>query len=155
VAAPERLTFGALNASQEREPIKMTFGDVFEIQDLRSHSAGTVMRLAFLLAGTVEVTPDPKRKNFYEVIGGSDVYYIHVSPVTGIIYLLAVWRNAVTRATLSPKIPYSQIASLPARIRSQIEGPDGYGFYEGSRVRPNQEPFVLHRESFPGTEKQS
>jgi hypothetical protein len=39
-----------------------------------------------------------KRKNLYEVETGSQVYYIHVSPVTGIIYLLAEWENAVAQS---------------------------------------------------------
>jgi hypothetical protein len=34
---------------------------------------------------------DPKRPDFYEVESGSDVYYIHISPVTGNILLLAAW----------------------------------------------------------------
>ena len=84
--------------SQDYGPIQMNFGDdAVEIRDLRNHSAGTVMRLALLLVGTVDVRPDPKRKNFYEVSDGSEVYYIHVSPVTGIIYLLAVWQSAVAQ----------------------------------------------------------
>src|SRR6516162_7320571 len=97
VAAPERFTYDALNASRERELIQMNFGDAVEIQDLRNHSGGTLMRLAFILAGTVCVRPT-KRKDFYEVEGGSEVYYIHVSPVTKIIYLLAVWQNAVVQS---------------------------------------------------------
>ena len=106
MAAPERFTHDALNASQEREPIQMNFGDAVEIRDLRNHSAGTVMRLALLLAGTVCVRPT-KRKYFYEVEGGCEVYYIYVSPVTGIIYLLAVWQNAVveSNAVLRPGFP--------------------------------------------------
>ena len=72
------------------------------------------MRLALLLAGTVCVRLT-KRKDFYEVEGGSEVYYIHVSPVTGIIYLLAVWQNAVAQlnAIHRPGFPcpeeYSQL----------------------------------------------
>jgi hypothetical protein len=72
---------------------QMNCADVFEIQDLRNHSAPTVIALALLLARTAKITPDPKRKNFYEVEGSSEVYYIHVSPVNGIIYLLAVWQK--------------------------------------------------------------
>ena len=73
-------------------------GGAFEIRDLGSHSAATVTTLALLLAGTVDVRRDPKRKNFYEVVDGSQVYYIHVSPVTGIIYLLAVWENTAAQS---------------------------------------------------------
>ena len=115
MAAPERFTYDAWKASQERELIPMNFGDAVEIRDLRNHSAGTVMRLAFLLAGTACVRPT-KRKNFYEVEGGSEVYYIHVSPVNGIIYLLAVWKNAVAQSNsvLRPDFPCPEECSLLA-----------------------------------------
>jgi len=91
-------TYDPLSASEKREPIQMNVGEVFEIRDLRSHSTGAVVTLALLLAGTVCVRPDPKRKDFFEVEGGSEIYYIHVPPLTGIIYLLAVWQNAVAQS---------------------------------------------------------
>jgi hypothetical protein len=71
----------------------MNFGEVLTIVDLGNHSAVTVIRLGILLAGPVDVTPDPKRQGVYEVEGDSTVYYIYVSPITGIISLIAVWRN--------------------------------------------------------------
>jgi hypothetical protein len=94
-------------AHASQAPMQMHFGEVFEIRDLGSHTATTVTTLALLLAGTVDVRPDPKRKNFYEVVDNSQVYYIHVSPVTGIIYLLAVWQNPViqSNAGLKPALP--------------------------------------------------
>ncbi|HXA75920.1 MAG TPA: hypothetical protein VNV41_02200 [Candidatus Acidoferrales bacterium] len=69
----------------------MNFDEVLTIEDLGKHSAATVIGLGILLAGPVNVTPDPKRKNFYEVEGGSTVYYIHLSPVRRTIFLLATW----------------------------------------------------------------
>jgi hypothetical protein len=111
VATPERLpeavpkaaknepTYAQANQGPAR--MQMNFGEAFEIRDLGSHTAVTVTTLALLLAGTVDVRPDPKRKNFYEVVHGSQTYYIHVSPVTGIIYLLAVWQNAVVQSNCS------------------------------------------------------
>ena len=71
----------------------MNFGEVLQIQDLGNHPAGTVISLGILLAGEVNVTPDPRRKDFYEVESHAIVYYIHVSPVTGRIFLLAIWEN--------------------------------------------------------------
>jgi hypothetical protein len=71
----------------------MNFGEVLEIEDLGNHPALTVINLGILLAGEVDVTPDPKRKDFYEMESGSAVYYIYVSPVTGTISLIATWRN--------------------------------------------------------------
>jgi hypothetical protein len=84
----------------------MHFGEVLEIKDLGKHAAASVIRLGILLAGTVNATPDPKRKNFYEVEGGGTVYYIHVSPVSGTIFLLASWRNVF------PPAPRLEIASV-------------------------------------------
>jgi len=75
--------------------MRMNFGPVFEIEDLGNHPVTTVLTLGILLAGPVEVTPDPKRKGLYEVEGGSTGYYIYVSPVSGTISLLAVWTNVV------------------------------------------------------------
>ena len=87
--------------------MKMNFGEILEIKDLGKHGAASVVRLGILLAGTVNATPDPKRKNFYEVEGGGTVYYIHVSPVSGTIFLLASWRNAAM-----PPAPRLEIASV-------------------------------------------
>jgi hypothetical protein len=71
--------------------MRMNFGEVLTIEDLGSHSVATVIGLGILLAGTVNATPEPKRKDSYEVEDGDTVYYIHVSPVTGTIFLLATW----------------------------------------------------------------
>jgi hypothetical protein len=62
-----------------------------EIEDLGHHAAEAVSILRKLLAGGARVSPDPKRSGFYEVESGATVYYIHVSPVTGKILLLATW----------------------------------------------------------------
>jgi hypothetical protein len=62
------------------------------IEDLGKHTTESVDRLRQLLAGGAQVYPDPKRPDFYEVESGSDVYYIHISPVTGKIFLLATWK---------------------------------------------------------------
>jgi hypothetical protein len=104
-AAKHELTH--LDASQGPVPTQMHFGEAFEIRDLGSHTPATVTTLALLLAGTVDVRSDPKRKDFYEVVDSSQTYYIHVSPVSGIIYLLAVWQNAVAQpnAVLRPGFP--------------------------------------------------
>jgi hypothetical protein len=76
-------------------------GHEAQIEDLRNHSAETVMRLQSLLVGGVTVTPDPKRTGFYEFESDSIVYYIHVSPVSGTIFLLATWPNV---AASSPQL---------------------------------------------------
>ncbi|HXW63256.1 MAG TPA: hypothetical protein VEJ45_11695 [Candidatus Acidoferrales bacterium] len=73
--------------------MRMNFGPLLEIEDLGNHPAATVISLGILLAGIVNALPDPKRKNLYEVQGGSTIYYIYVSPVSGTISLLASWKN--------------------------------------------------------------
>ncbi|MHB8527478.1 MAG: hypothetical protein ACYC92_10070 [Candidatus Acidiferrales bacterium] len=66
------------------------------IEDPRHHSQERVETLRRLLAGGARVESDPKRPDFYEVESGSDIYYIHISPVTGNILLLAAWpKNGV------------------------------------------------------------
>lgn len=77
--------------------MRMNFGPLLEIKDLGNHHAATVISLGILLAGTVTVMRDPKRKNVYEVEGGSTVYYIYVSPVSGTISLLACWTNPASQ----------------------------------------------------------
>lgn len=81
--------------------MRMNFGEVIEIQDLGNHPAVTVINLGILLAGEVNVTPDPKRTGFYELEAAWVVYYIHVSPVTGTIFFLATWeKTSVSSAQL-------------------------------------------------------
>ena len=71
------------------------------IEDLRGHSAETLAALQKLLASEARVSPDPKRPGFYEVESDSLTYYIHVSPASGKILLLATWPNEGTRPAAS------------------------------------------------------
>jgi hypothetical protein len=68
------------------------------IQDPRNHPEETIRALRGLLSSGAIVIPDPKRKSFYEVKSGSLVYYIHISPVSGNILLLATWPAGDQRA---------------------------------------------------------
>jgi hypothetical protein len=63
------------------------------IRNLRDHSPETVDKLRALLASGTMARTDPRRKNFYEVEAGSRVFYIHVSPATNKVMLLAIWDN--------------------------------------------------------------
>jgi hypothetical protein len=63
------------------------------IEDPRHHSPERVETLRQLLAGGARVEADPKRSDFFEVESGADVYYIHISPITGKILLLAAWQK--------------------------------------------------------------
>lgn len=62
-----------------------------QIEDLRNHSSEMVMTLRSLVENGAGATPDPKRPDFFELESESLVYYIHISPVTGKILLLATW----------------------------------------------------------------
>ena len=69
-----------------------------EIENIRNHPAETIVTLRSLLTGGAALVPDGKRRGFYEVESGSLVYYIHVSPVTGNILLLATWPSETVPA---------------------------------------------------------
>jgi hypothetical protein len=73
--------------------MRMNFGERIEIEDLGRHSAGTMVGLGILLAGTVEARPDHKRKGFYEVEDCVTVYYIYVSQFSGKVSLVASWKK--------------------------------------------------------------
>jgi hypothetical protein len=64
-----------------------------QIEDVGHHAERTVADLRCLLASGASKTADPKRRGFYEVESDRTIYYIHVSPVTGKILLLATWQN--------------------------------------------------------------
>jgi hypothetical protein len=63
-----------------------------QIEDLGNHSTETVAALRSLLARGASTVADPKRTGFYEIESELVVYYIHVSPVTGNVLLLATWQ---------------------------------------------------------------
>jgi hypothetical protein len=44
--------------------------------------------------------PDPHRQGFFEVQNGTSVYYIHLSPVSGKVMLLATWLKEAQPAPL-------------------------------------------------------
>ena len=61
------------------------------IRDLRGHPPEVLTKLRALLAEGVELTPDLKRPDFYEVRTEGLVYYIYVLPTSGKVLLLATW----------------------------------------------------------------
>ena len=64
-----------------------------QIENLGNHPTETVAALRSLLASGASTIADPKRRGFYEIESDSVVYYIHLSPVTGKVLLLATWQN--------------------------------------------------------------
>jgi hypothetical protein len=69
-----------------------------QIEDLGNHSTETLAALRGLLARGASTIADPKRNGFYEIESELVVYYIHVSPVTGKVLLLATWQNETVPA---------------------------------------------------------
>ena len=61
------------------------------IENLRHYPAELVEKLHRLLAQGVEAQPDPRRKGFYDLDSGTRVFFIHISPVSGNVILLASW----------------------------------------------------------------
>ena len=61
------------------------------IENPREYTAQAVEDLRGILAVGTEAQPDPQRENFYELENNNNAYYIHVSPITGNVILLAKW----------------------------------------------------------------
>jgi len=61
------------------------------IENPRKYEPGVVEHLRHLLEVGIPAQRDPDRENFYEIEGHSETYYIHVSPISGNVVLLAKW----------------------------------------------------------------
>jgi hypothetical protein len=64
-----------------------------KIENLRGYHPDLVAQLRTSLATGAPATPDPCRQAFYDVRSGGRVFFIHISPVSGNIMLLATWRE--------------------------------------------------------------
>jgi hypothetical protein len=61
------------------------------IENPRHYDRGVVENLRRLVRAGVAAERDPRRQNFYEIDGDEETYYIHISPVSGNLVLLAKW----------------------------------------------------------------
>jgi hypothetical protein len=61
------------------------------IENLRNHPAEAVERLRRLLTSGAPARREAYRPGFFEVEDGDRVFYIHISPVSGKVLLLATW----------------------------------------------------------------
>ena len=61
------------------------------IENPRNYSSPIVAELQNLLKSGGEATSDPKRLNFYEIENEDSIFYVHVSPISGNVVLLAKW----------------------------------------------------------------
>lgn len=62
-----------------------------KIEDPRGHSPETLRRLRQALASGIPADPDTRRPNFFEIHAEDQVFYVHISPLTQRITLLATW----------------------------------------------------------------
>lgn len=65
------------------------------IHNFRNDPPETVAELRIALATGAPAEPDPHRKGFYDVEGGSRRFYIHLAP-DGSVWLLASWVKQVS-----------------------------------------------------------
>jgi hypothetical protein len=63
------------------------------IDNLRNYPSEVVDQLGTLLAEGVKARPDPRRKHFYELEHAVHTFFVHVSPLSGRVMLLAKWER--------------------------------------------------------------
>jgi hypothetical protein len=73
------------------------------IENPREYDLGAVEGLRVLIEVGIPARRDPRRENFYEIEGASDTYYIHISPVSGNVVLLAKWLRQPQECCLSAR----------------------------------------------------
>jgi hypothetical protein len=61
------------------------------IDNLRNYPREIVERLATVLRDGAVAQADPRRKGFYDLSDANRSFFIHISPVTGHVWLLASW----------------------------------------------------------------
>jgi len=62
-----------------------------KVENLRNYSDDVVEKLRGLLMKGADADRDPQREGFYDVYNGTRVFFIHISPVSGNVMLLASW----------------------------------------------------------------
>ena len=65
--------------------------EVTNIENPREYATREVEDLRHLLLTGGRPERDPRRKHFYNLEGKKSAYYIHISPITGKVMLLAKW----------------------------------------------------------------
>ena len=88
----------------------LQFNQTPVIDNLRNYPEHIVARLRALLRDGAAGRPDPRRKGFYDVADGERVFFIHVSPVSGRVWLLASW----TAERAEPAQPTRRIPTVIA-----------------------------------------
>lgn len=88
-----------------RRPMVLRLNNNLTIENPIHVPAESVERLRRLLCSGATAHVDAHRENFYEIENGGRIYWIHVSPISGHVVLLATWEapmatsaTTVTRA---------------------------------------------------------
>jgi hypothetical protein len=71
------------------------------IEDPRNYGPEVVNELRNLLIVGGSAQRDPRRENFYVLENGENSFYIHISPVSGDVMLLARWLSSPKEACTS------------------------------------------------------
>ena len=61
------------------------------IENPRQYAGHAVEDLRLLLLAGGQAERDPRREHFYNLESDNSTYYIHISPITGNVMLLARW----------------------------------------------------------------
>jgi hypothetical protein len=69
------------------------------IENLGHVPAEVVSRLRGMLARGASAQADSRRENFYEIENADRVFWVHLSPVTGHVVLLASWQKPQVNTT--------------------------------------------------------
>jgi hypothetical protein len=60
----------------------------------RSYPTEIIRELEHLLLEGVSASPDPGRKNFYDLKSRERAFFVHISPIDGQVVLIAAWLHA-------------------------------------------------------------
>jgi len=102
--APRRINIQRQGFRAKGETMILRMNGPLRIDNLRHYPSGTVEKLRNMLMAGALVTPDPHRKNFYDLDAEESIFYIHVSP-TGTVLLLACWRKTPAHQGIPQESP--------------------------------------------------
>ena len=68
------------------------------IENPREYAAHAVEDLRHLLLAGGQAERDPHREHFYNLEGDGNAYYIHISPISGNVMLLAKWSRQASES---------------------------------------------------------
>lgn len=77
------------------------------IDNVQNYPAEIVNQLRKLLVEGVSARQDSRRRNFYDVEHADRAFFIHLSPLTGKVILLAMWPLLA-----SPFISFEQVTEV-------------------------------------------